>query len=267
MEIEEHSGHRDRLRERLRREGIEALKPNEIIELLLCYIFPRQDVNALAREMIKQFGSVRDVLRAEIPELMRVPGSGKRVAEWLALIGECVYACDTAQPEPIEEMTDFLDAMRHLYAVRDQYPPPCTMMMCLDMNGSLIFEREICPSRMWGESEVLCDVVNDALSMKASCMILAEFVGNLPSEPEPYDVEHVRDLSYALKYAGCGLLDFIICAENGVTSFFRSDLLPDLNALPAERCLREAYAESMPDDLTTLKIQDFTQITHKGDDP
>ena len=45
---ETHGGHRARLRQKVRDQGLEALAPHEIMEFLLYYAIPRQDVNALA---------------------------------------------------------------------------------------------------------------------------------------------------------------------------------------------------------------------------
>lgn len=39
----EHSGHRDRLRERYLSEGLDGFPPHNVLELLLFYSVPRQD--------------------------------------------------------------------------------------------------------------------------------------------------------------------------------------------------------------------------------
>ena len=40
-----HAGHRERLKKRAQEVGLTALPPHEVIELLLFYAVPRQDVN------------------------------------------------------------------------------------------------------------------------------------------------------------------------------------------------------------------------------
>lgn len=44
----EHSGHRDRLRERYLSEGLDGFPPHNVLELLLFYSVPRRDTNVLA---------------------------------------------------------------------------------------------------------------------------------------------------------------------------------------------------------------------------
>lgn len=49
----EHSGHRDRLRERYLSEGLDGFPPHNVLELLLFYSVPRRDTNVLAHRLIE----------------------------------------------------------------------------------------------------------------------------------------------------------------------------------------------------------------------
>ena len=75
-----HAGHRERLRNRLRGEGLTSFSEHEVLELLLTYAIPRQDVNPLAHELIDHFGSLSAVLEADTRELMKVKGVGENTA-------------------------------------------------------------------------------------------------------------------------------------------------------------------------------------------
>ena len=73
-------------------DGAEALRPHELIELLLFYAIPRRDVNVLAHELVRRFGGVRGVLTADEAALSAVPGVGARAARLLARVGEVIDA-------------------------------------------------------------------------------------------------------------------------------------------------------------------------------
>ena len=64
-----HEGHRKRLRQRARATQLEGFQPHEVLELLLTYAIPRQDVNPLAHALIDRFGSLSGVLDASAAEL------------------------------------------------------------------------------------------------------------------------------------------------------------------------------------------------------
>ena len=81
-----HSGHRQRLRERFLRDGLDSLEDHTALELLLCYAIPRKDVNGLAHELLNRFGSLSAVLDADQAALEQVPGMGENAAALLRLI-------------------------------------------------------------------------------------------------------------------------------------------------------------------------------------
>lgn len=81
-----HEGHRSRMRERFRREGLEGFAPHEALELLLFYAKARGDVNSLAHKLLDTFGSLKGVLEARPEQLMTVNGVGEETATMLSMI-------------------------------------------------------------------------------------------------------------------------------------------------------------------------------------
>ena len=51
-----HEGHRERVREKYIKYGIDALCDHEVLELVLFYSIPRGDTNALAHLLLEEFG-------------------------------------------------------------------------------------------------------------------------------------------------------------------------------------------------------------------
>jgi DNA repair protein RadC len=83
-----HLGHRDRLRQRARRGGLEALPDYELLELLLYRSIPRADVKPLAKALLARFGGLSALLSAPIEDLRAAPGVGPSVALDLKLMQE-----------------------------------------------------------------------------------------------------------------------------------------------------------------------------------
>ena len=78
-----HNGHRERLRLRLEKEGIDEFEPHEVLEFLLYYVDQRGDKNPVAHDLLDRFGSLEDVLAADEHILRGVRGVGSRGAVWL----------------------------------------------------------------------------------------------------------------------------------------------------------------------------------------
>jgi DNA repair protein RadC len=66
-----YSGHRQRLRDRFRKGGAEALPDYELLELVLFRALPRRDTKALAKRLIARFGSFAEVVNANEARLGR----------------------------------------------------------------------------------------------------------------------------------------------------------------------------------------------------
>lgn len=65
-------GHRQRLRERFLKSGLDGFADYEVVELLLTLAVPRSDVKPPAKALIARFRNLRGILDAPIGELRYV---------------------------------------------------------------------------------------------------------------------------------------------------------------------------------------------------
>ena len=59
-----HEGHRERLRQRFLKEGLQNFQPHNVLELLLFFSIPLKDTNEEAHALINTFGSLSGVFDA-----------------------------------------------------------------------------------------------------------------------------------------------------------------------------------------------------------
>ena len=81
-----HDGHRERLKERFRSEGLDGFTEVQVLELLLFYSVPRKDTNEIAHALLEKFGTLAQVLDANPADLEKVPGMGSSSALFLKLL-------------------------------------------------------------------------------------------------------------------------------------------------------------------------------------
>jgi DNA repair protein RadC len=79
-------GHRERLRERFRKGGADALGEYELLELILFRAMPRRDVKPLAKSLIARFGSFAEVVSARPERLREIEGLGEAAIVELKII-------------------------------------------------------------------------------------------------------------------------------------------------------------------------------------
>ena len=109
--------HRQRLRERFLRHGLEGFADYEVIELLLTLAIPRADVKPQAKALLARFGNVRGVLDASLEELQAIPGIGAVTATALRIIRgvASLYLQQTA--EQYDSLTD-PDTLAHFWRTK-----------------------------------------------------------------------------------------------------------------------------------------------------
>src|SRR5690606_19566005 len=85
-EPDDKAGHRQRLRDRFRIGGPDALPDYELLEMILFRVFPRGDTKPLAKRLLARFGSFGDVVNAPAERLREIEGAGERVVDELKLV-------------------------------------------------------------------------------------------------------------------------------------------------------------------------------------
>jgi DNA repair protein RadC len=81
-----HIGHRQRLKDRFRAEGLDHFSERHVLELLLFYAIPQRDTAPVAQALLDRFDTLPQVLEAPLEELEKVPGIGNNASTLLALI-------------------------------------------------------------------------------------------------------------------------------------------------------------------------------------
>src|SRR5436309_2586810 len=103
MSSQEKAGHRQRLRERFLAGEPDARTNTALLELLLTYAIPQQDVRPLAERLVTGFGGLDGVLEADPAALCRIAGVKTNTAVLLKLIHWLRNGRDGADAEVVDE--------------------------------------------------------------------------------------------------------------------------------------------------------------------
>ena len=219
-----HDGHRERLKERFLREGLDGFTDIQVLELLLFYAIPRRDTNPIAHELLDQFGTLHQVLEAPLHELKTVSGVGDHAALLLHLARECSrrYAVSRAQVEAILNTTgkcgEYLT--RFFVGKREE----TVYLLCLDAKCKALGCVEVGRGSVTSAGLSIRKIVETALRFNAVSVVLAH---NHPSGfavPSAEDVATTRRVAVALDAVGIILADHIVVAEDDFVSMAQSDL-------------------------------------------
>ncbi|MCR5504995.1 MAG: DNA repair protein RadC [Elusimicrobiaceae bacterium] len=90
MEKASYLGHRERIKNKFKTEGLKPFQDHEVLELLLTFSIPRKDTKKLAWDLIKSFGSLEGVLDTSAFELEKIKGLGPQSTILINLIREII---------------------------------------------------------------------------------------------------------------------------------------------------------------------------------
>lgn len=218
-----HDGHRERLRERFRKEGLANFQEHEVLELFLFYCLPRKDTNELGHELIKRFGSLANVLQTPAEELAKLPGMGINAATFLTLIAQLErYYLMHKNDEKILSSLD--DCGKYLENCFRNQRNETVMLLCLDAKCKVISCNEVGQGSVNSAAVPIRRVVEMALGVNASSAVLAH---NHPSGlaiPSGEDIQTTRRLALALDAVEIQLVDHIIVADSDYVSLRQSGL-------------------------------------------
>lgn len=217
-----HDGHRQRLRGRFLKEGLDNFDEVNALELLLFYCIPRKDTNELAHALLEHFGSFSQVLDATPEEIMAVPGIGESTATFLPLISAaCRYyrvnqANQVEMLDTIEKCGDYL--INFFHGRKNEV----VRILCLDAKCKKIVCRELSEGNVNTATISTRKVVEIALGAKATYVVLAH---NHPSGlalPSNDDTNTTRLIARSLDAVGISLIDHLVIADDDYVSMVQS---------------------------------------------
>ena len=219
-----HEGHRQRLKERFLREGLDNFEEHQVLELLLFYGIPQRDTNEIAHELIREFGSLPNVLEASPEDLRKVKYIGDNVATLFQLITAVAryYQVSRAMREVI--LTSIDACGKYLVPFFHSRQNETVFLLCLDAKCKVLCCEKVGEGSVNSAGIPIRKIVEMALKANATSVILAH---NHPSGlaiPSGEDIQTTRRVALALDAVEIGLADHIIVADNDWVSLSQSGL-------------------------------------------
>lgn len=222
--INPNAGHRSRLKERLLQDS-HGLGDHELIELLIGYVYSRQDTKPLAKKILSHFGSLRGLFSAKSGDLEQFAGTKKGLVIAITLFRELMsrYAeapviqrQELANPNSVAQMARMrLGSLEH---------EECWIAL-VDTQNKLVAWEMVSRGNMENIPIQPKDVFAIALKYKCSGFIL---VHNHPSggiEPSTPDIEFTNKIKELSIMIGLRFIDHIIVTESDCYSFMKNKLL------------------------------------------
>ena len=213
-------GHRARLKERFMVDEGASMPDYELLELLLMMAIPRRDVKPLAKTLISEFGSLKNVLHAPAHQLLEKCNLGPNAIVLLRLFHTCMlrsaYLGFTVSEEPViscweqfeeycwndlayKEIEEF-----HVYFFDESLHYKGNKLLSTGtINQAVVHPRE---------------VVRAAIENNAVYLVIAH---NHPSgaiKPSDFDIAVTREIEALADVMNFELYDHLIVGKDGICS-------------------------------------------------
>ena len=217
--IDTRAGHRDRLRQRFRKAGSDALADYELLELMLFRALPRRDTKPIAKALLARFGTLSAVLAASPDRLSEIPGLGVTAASELKLfkaVAERLGRDSIINRKVLGSWSALLDYCRTVMAHEDREQ---FRILFLDKKNALIADEVQQTGTIDHTPVYPREVVRRSLELAATAIIL---VHNHPSgdpTPSAADIAMTQTVIDAASPLGIAVHDHLIIGRDGHASF------------------------------------------------
>lgn len=211
-------GHRERLRDRFRKAGADALADYELLELILFRAMPRRDVKPLAKALLARFGSFAEVVAARAERLGEISGLGEAAIIELKIVEAAAKRLAKSSIEKRPSMSSsaaVVDYCRTAMAFLDREE---FRILFLDKKNFLIADEVQGVGTVDHAPVYPREIMRRALELSASAVIL---VHNHPSgDPSPStdDIHLTHQIIAIGKPLKVAVHDHLIIGKHGHAS-------------------------------------------------
>lgn len=213
-----HRDHRQRVKNRFLKEGLENFDDLHILELMLFYCVPRKDTNILAHNLLERFGSLTKVMDATPEQLKNVEGVGEGVATFVQFLREFERVWQICRNQDVQIINSHADIQKCLLSVLDHQRNETVYILCMDAKRKVLCVEKVGEGSVNSANVPVRKIVEIALAYNATSVILAHNHPGGLAIPSPDDVTATKYVARALRAVEVELADHVVVADGDCVS-------------------------------------------------
>lgn len=227
MELKKHSGHRDRIKSKVLKNGLDGFLDYEVLEALLFYTILRKDTKEAAKELLKNFKTLEKVLAASKEEILslKIKGINENTCIYFKFLNDLnkkLYKEKFREEVILNSVKATYDYLKSSIGLLEKEVFKIIFLSADNkyLGDEIIFLGTIDRSRIYPREIVKC-----VLRYNAKSVIFAH---NHPSgnpKPSQADLEMTKKLKKILEPLEVRVLDHIIITPEKYYSFLEEGLI------------------------------------------
>ena len=217
-----HSGHRERMREKLLLHGPKVFNTYELLEMLLYHSIRYKDTNPIAKNLMLEFSTIDAVISAK-DELLRVDGVGKSSAKMISSLDAFSKLLTEKSDTPVEIFDDYNKTGAYFAEYFKSYGTDATVAVMLLDSGLRKLSLDAVFTGDYGSAAVRAQMfLSRAVKEGASVAIIAHSHPFGPLFPSRSDMATNTLVKDALESAGVLLLEHYVVSGEGYLGFMNN---------------------------------------------
>lgn len=223
-----HADHRKRMKEKFLKYGLKQFSEHEKIELLLYYSIPRADTNPIAHRLLNKFGSIRNMVNANIHQLASIDGIGQNSAMLIKLFYEFMREYNRQVANDFTIIKNQLIAKQYVEQIFKGVPKEEFYVICLSADSRIIDARSMSVGTTHRVDVTIRAVTDYVFKQNCERIIIAHNHPNNTSQPSDNDIRMTCKIFNSCILNDIDILDHIIYSDFGCYSFSESGLMTKL---------------------------------------
>jgi DNA repair protein RadC len=215
----------ERPRERLLKQGAEAMNTMELLAIILRTGSKGDSVLMTSQKLLSKFGNLQNIAQASVAEMCTVRGIGTAKAIQIKAAIELGSRVDDPDYQPGKPVQTPQEAYKSMQSKLKGKKKEYFYILCLDTRNRVKNTSQISIGNLDSSIVHPREVFKDAISSLAAAVI---FVHNHPSgdlEPSAEDINLTKRLIEAGELLGIPVLDHIIIGNKAYTSLKSRNLI------------------------------------------
>jgi len=213
----------ERPREKLVSKGVENLKDEELLAILLGTGIEGKNVLDLARQILNKYSKKR-FLNMKYEDLVKVQGINQAKACTILASQELVKRALKVRDESLPQISSVKDVLAQAVYMRDKTREHL-MVLYLNARNELLYKKPMFVGTLNANLVHPREIFQEALKQNAGSVILVHNHPSGDNEPSEDDLEITKRIAEAGKIMGIDVLDHIIITKNNAPFSFKGKKL------------------------------------------
>lgn len=225
-QLNQHHGHRQRLKTRFLSQDIRSLEDYEILEMMLFYAVPRADTKSLAKALLNKYSSLAGVINAEAADLKEFKGLGEStVLLFKALLDFSSRLMIEKQPKKLDILNNWAAVLNYCKLTMGNKKQEYFRVLYLNRKNHLLADELHSDGTIDRIQVYPREIAKRVIQHAASAVILVHNHPSFDVTPSNEDIEITKTIYKAIEPIGCVVHDHIIVSNNSHFSFRASNLM------------------------------------------